>query len=286
MVFGARCNGRHNVTQQQMAAEIAQVHSLVRSAGLQGTSRSAQGWGMYGSCFSQPEVQTSIKISNEGKVFTIAEAPATIVARGTTKLVWQSDGNLVLYDGAAKLWATDTQNSGAISASIQGDGNIVVHSQYQRYSPVVAYASGSVSADLQEHTLAIMPSKNLCLFNAAHEKIWSALPQPPVPSSVPASDLVFSNLANEWIGLKFQSTDGNLILSDHGKETWQSGPAGSTGDYTLTFQSDGNLVVDGPDGYHKSVTGNKSVGGAVLTLQDDGNWVVCGAEGKALWAAR
>jgi len=280
MVCGTRCNKRQYVTQEQMTAEIAQVRSLVQGAGLQGTSMSTRGWGLYGSCFSKPEVSASSTVGEDGKVLTLSDAPSTIVARGTTKLVWQADGNLVLYDGAATLWSTETHGRGK-AVKLQGDGNIVVTG----VASLPIYASGSVTASLQEHTLTIMPSKNLCLFNAAREKIWSALPSAPVPSSVQASDLVFSNLANEWHGMRFQPSDGNLILSDHGKETWQSGPVGSAGDYKLKFQGDGNLVVDGPDGSTKSVTGNKSVGGALLTLQEDGNLVIYNADGKALWAA-
>jgi PAN domain len=44
------------------------------------------------------------------------------------KLVFQSDGNLVLYTHSnAPVWASGTQNSGAAYAVMQGDGNLVLY---------------------------------------------------------------------------------------------------------------------------------------------------------------
>ncbi|WP_158842873.1 S8 family serine peptidase [Saccharothrix deserti] len=47
---------------------------------------------------------------------------------GRYRLVMQSDGNLVLYTGAAQpLWHTHTYNTGATYAILQTDGNLVVY---------------------------------------------------------------------------------------------------------------------------------------------------------------
>ncbi|WP_298309191.1 hypothetical protein [uncultured Erythrobacter sp.] len=45
---------------------------------------------------------------------------------GQFRLVMQGDGNLVLYQGGAALWASNTVGSGANRAIMQADGNLVL----------------------------------------------------------------------------------------------------------------------------------------------------------------
>src|ERR1700744_4112833 len=46
---------------------------------------------------------------------------------GGYTLIMQGDGNLVLYQGSAALWASNTVGSGADEAIMQGDGNFVLY---------------------------------------------------------------------------------------------------------------------------------------------------------------
>jgi len=39
----------------------------------------------------------------------------------------QADGNLVLYQGATPLWASNTAGTGANIAAMQSDGNLVLY---------------------------------------------------------------------------------------------------------------------------------------------------------------
>jgi hypothetical protein len=41
------------------------------------------------------------------------------------RLVWQADGNLVVYRGGTAVWATSTENRGQ-SLNFQEDGNLVI----------------------------------------------------------------------------------------------------------------------------------------------------------------
>ena len=62
---------------------------------------------------------------------------------GTTRLLYQTDGNLVLYaSGGVAVWASDTVGYSAGHATLQGDGNLVVYDA----EGVPRWASGT-SAD-------------------------------------------------------------------------------------------------------------------------------------------
>jgi len=61
---------------------------------------------------------------------------------GTTRLLYQTDGNLVLYGPGGALWASDTFGYSAGHATLQGDGNLVVYDA----DGVPRWASGT-SAD-------------------------------------------------------------------------------------------------------------------------------------------
>ncbi len=53
--------------------------------------------------------------------------------KSSVRLIWQSDGNLVLYQGRTALFASNTANRGADSLNFQPDGNVVI---YRRGRPL------------------------------------------------------------------------------------------------------------------------------------------------------
>jgi hypothetical protein len=76
-------------------------------------------------------------------------------------------------------------------------------------------------------------------------------------------------------------TDGNLVLyGPDGKPKWHSNTYGRKTD-TAIMQTDGNFVLYGPDGALWN-TGTWNHPGAYLILQDDGNLVIYEQQ-KAIW---
>jgi len=80
-------------------------------------------------------------------------------------------------------------------------------------------------------------------------------------------------------------TDGNLVLRDKQKNDatlWATNTSGTDG-YVALFQTDGNLVLYGTnqDALWASHTNGK--GGALLALQDDGNVVLYDGQMHPLW---
>jgi hypothetical protein len=76
--------------------------------------------------------------------------------------------------------------------------------------------------------------------------------------------------------------DGNLIIKNKLKgcnNKWQTGTSGASN--TLSFQTEGNLVVTGT-GWNSGTTGR---GGIKLEMQDDGNLVMYDDNNIAVWAS-
>jgi hypothetical protein len=49
-----------------------------------------------------------------------------------THAIMQTDGNFVIYDGNAPLWATNTSNQPGASLVLQDDGNLVIYDVQNR----------------------------------------------------------------------------------------------------------------------------------------------------------
>ena len=54
-------------------------------------------------------------------------------ANGRYRFIYQSDGNLVLYDGGTPLWASGTNGKPVGVCIMQGDGNLVIYGRAQQY---------------------------------------------------------------------------------------------------------------------------------------------------------
>jgi len=204
-------------------------------------------------------------------------------------LIFQNDGNLVLYNKAGvAMWDTGTNNKGT-RAVFQDDGNLVV------YTPGNGVAFSSNTNGRRAERLTIQDDGNLVIYNGSNP-LWAS-----------KSDLKNSGRDNGFgrgngnisTGYKFRKggkvfspngsyyltfqNDGNLVLSyDNGDAIWASGTdnKGSRAE----FQTDGNLVVY--DSYNKAVwSSNTSRRGAnKLSVQNDGNLVVY-SDNSPLWSS-
>jgi len=86
---------------------------------------------------------------------------------GRFVLVMQTDGNLVLYQGSAALWSSDTSGTGANRAVMQSDGNFVV------YDPTRArWASGTDGNP--GAWLALQNDGNAVVYTAAGSAVWDS----------------------------------------------------------------------------------------------------------------
>jgi len=85
-------------------------------------------------------------------------------ANGRYRLVFQDDGNLVLYEGNHAWWDTKTGNRGATQCIMQSDGNLVIYTSPNR--PI--WASGT--AGNPGSWLRVQDDRNVVIYRP----IWAS----------------------------------------------------------------------------------------------------------------
>ena len=159
------------------------------------------------------------------------------------RLVFQADGNLVLYNNQNRaLWASNTSGRNCTSgclASFQEAGNLVLYQNGQPYWASSAYAATKASLLIKDSP------PYLEIRQANKELVWTTNPE-----------LVFGRLEymvtapnvrnSADVQIAFQ-TDGNLVVYDNAwNPLWASNTGGRDCNYQncrAQFQEDGNLVL-------------------------------------------
>jgi hypothetical protein len=100
------------------------------------------------------------------------------------RLVYQSDGNLVLYAGATAQWTSSTADTGAGSAAMQSDGNFVVYDA-QGTAQWFTGSAGNANA-----SLVVQSDGNLVVYSSGGQAVWNRFsataPAPtPTPTATP-----------------------------------------------------------------------------------------------------
>ncbi|MFT5694607.1 MAG: hypothetical protein ACI9QQ_000582 [Myxococcota bacterium] len=166
---------------------------------------------------------------------------------------FQSDGNLVVYDGGgAPLWFSSTSGS---ELRLQEDGNVVIY-------------SGGGGA------------------------LWQTFTNYPSDYVLTAGQIIASAgqiLHSENRKLEMRG-DCNLVVYSFvngvtGGVLWQSNTAGAGGGCYAELQGDGNFVLKDSGGQALWSSGTSGTSGAELRLQSDGNLAVYNGAGEPLWNA-
>jgi hypothetical protein len=186
------------------------------------------------------------------------------------RLTYQADGNLVIYryDGAV-AWHTHTYGRSAGRALMQADGNFVV------YDTAGIAAWHSTTHGNPGAYLLFNNSGTISVANALGLPIWSS-PQPPwnvAPPSDPGG------------GTGGGGTGGSADTLTAGMRLY-AGQAVHSADrrFALTYQSDGNLVLYGPNGVPRWSAHVFNAPG-YAEMQVDGNFVAYDATGSPRWAS-
>ena len=90
-----------------------------------------------------------------------------LLNNGVVRLVWQADGNLVLYDKYGASWAAGTNGRGASSLSWQADGNLVVYAG----SGHALFATGTNGH--QNNVLVLQYDCNLVIYTSVGVALWA-----------------------------------------------------------------------------------------------------------------
>lgn len=207
-------------------------------------------------------------------------------ANGRYTLVYQGDGNLVLYVGGRALWASGTNGRPAGVCIMQADGNLVI------YPPD---AGGPIwSSGTHGHPgshLTIQDDGNVVIYQPDGHAIWATdtwLPTGPqaTGSSMQPGQVLNPGTAVRSPGGRYTfvyQDDGNLVLYDGGHALWASGTNGRP-DGVCIMQGDGNLVIYLRGGRPVWASGTNGHPGSHLVVQDDRNVVIYQPNGSPIWA--
>jgi Big-like domain-containing protein len=181
---------------------------------------------------------------------------------GQYTLTMQTDGNLCEYgpDGNA-LWCTGTYGTGSNDhVTMQTDGNLVIYNS----AGTALWDSGTGGRSASGYALDLQNDSNLVIY---------------YPASYIPDGIVWARTSSLTDQLPATLTAGQTISSPDGQ-------------YTLTMQTDGNLVEYAPTWTTASgliavwASGTNGTGSSNhVTMQPDGNLVIYNSAGTALWTS-
>lgn len=183
------------------------------------------------------------------------------------RLVYQAEGNLVLYQGWKPLWWSSAGGTNSTSLNMQGDGNLVL---YAGTTPLWnTQTNGHAGA-----RLAVQPDCNLVVYSAEGRPLWASGTQcfslsallAPGQGLAPGQSIRSANGAAQLI----YQTDGNLVLYGPGRALWSTQTNGRTLGLAI-MQGDGNFVLYDAATTPLYNTQTNGRAGAYLRLQTDCN---------------
>jgi hypothetical protein len=200
------------------------------------------------------------------------------------RFTYQSDGNLVLYDGLAALWASGTSGKSVGVCIMQADGNLVIYDQSNR--PI--WASGTWRDPGSR--LVVQNDGNVVIYRQSGTAAWATNTWRRAPTAKgddmrPGEALIYNQSltsANGRFRFTYQS-DGNLVLYDGLTALWASGTSGRSVGVCI-MQADGNLVIYDQSDRPIWASGTWRDPGSRLVVQNDGNVVIYRQSGTAAWA--
>ena len=246
-----------------------------------------------------------------------------------TKLIMQSDGNLVEYNSSGTaVWNTGTYGNSGDYLSLLPDGNLVIYSSTNTmlwssgtaFNPThldtvskdlpygIMYPGQSIESDNLEFRLVLQSDGNLVEYDSSNQPIWNTgtygnsgdklILQSDgnlVLYSIKYSVLWASNTSGsgaDKLSIKDSgalymnsSTNSHILWNSEAIYPGQSLGTDYLGDYRLTLQLDGNLVLYNSKGNALWNTGTYGSNPSVLILQSNGDLVLYGFNGKVLWSS-
>lgn len=214
---------------------------------------------------------------------------------GRFTLIYQGDGNLVLYknyrNGTRKwLWDSETNGRPCDACIMQGDGNLVI------YGPGGEYIWDTATDGQPGSRLVVQDDGNVAIYRPDGTPIWATnTVQRTVPSGPRAQgdDMQPGEVLNSGQSISSQNgnytltyqDDGNLVLYRNfdKRPLWASNTGGKP-DEVCIMQGDGNLVIYGPDGEAFWSTATHGHPGSRLVVQDDGDVVIYNTNNQRIWS--
>jgi outer membrane lipoprotein-sorting protein len=206
-------------------------------------------------------------------------------ASGRYTFVYQTDGNLVLYDDGTPLWASATDGRPVGRCIMQSDGNLVI------YGPGGQPFWSSNTWQHPGSRLVVQDDGNVVIYRPDGTPVWATNTWLPTGPRAQGDDMQSGEVLNPGQSIASASgrytfvyqTDGNLVLYDDGTPLWASATDGQPVGVCI-MQSDGNLVIYARNGLALWASNTWQHSGSRLVVQDDGNVVIYRPDGTPVWA--
>lgn len=264
--------------------------AIVSSYTHTGGSLGVRGWHTFG---GNPQLTGSVEDFHgpydqllEGS--SLVPGSSLVSPSGSTRLAMQSDGNLVLSRSGAVRWASSTYEPGS-RTHLHPSGELRVVAP----GGAVRWRSGSVGHGVERLVVTDDGVASVLSGSWAATRrltsitpIWRSTTGPlhihriGHGHSLSAGQALRSRNGRHRLVMQ---TDGNLVLYNDGRPSWQSGSRDPSGRARALFSGDGNLAVIGGDGrvrYNATVEGR---GGQQLAVRDTGPAVVLRRDGSEVW---
>lgn len=205
---------------------------------------------------------------------------------GLYALVFQNDGNLVLYHGRSFIWNSSTGGRGATRASMQADGNLVLYRSDNTW--VWQSSTGGTASP----TTVLQDDGNIVIYSSNTSAVWqsgtsgngaiSPLGAPQLSAGEQLRLNQYAQSDDHRYTLLLQA-DGNLVIYGPGYHVlWSSGTSGSQAT-RLSMQTDGNAVLYRDNNSWVWQTGTGGTSANRLVVQSDGNVVLYRPDNSWAW---
>lgn len=195
---------------------------------------------------------------------------------GQYNLIFQTDGNLVLYDTVGNVkFTSNSHNRGGVICSMQADGNLVIYDASS--NPVWASNTAGKYAkflDVGDDVVLRIFQWNEVWATGTWVREYEHVNHVVIYPDTGLAPNTHVSLTNNAFTLVMQG-DGNLVLyrNGDGAAVWATYTQGNPGAF-MRMQGDGNLVVYSADWRPLWATYTQNKPGAFLFLQPDGNLVI------------
>jgi hypothetical protein len=219
-------------------------------------------------------------------------------ANGKYKLIFQSDGNFVIYDSANKsVWAANTSGPGVSSNFVEmhTDGRLILRSvagtswdKAPKWLTATDTDAGAYAQLTDDGRLVVFTKDGVERWASTENAKLVSASQLKAGESIHANQKLVS--PNKKYELKAQA-DANLVIYENGKSIWSTGSGDSSAagsGVRLSMQSDGNLVFYSASGGSSRSTwasNTNGKGGATASLNDDGTLTVKNSGGTVLFTS-
>lgn len=225
-------------------------------------------------------------VLNSGE--TINKGDYLLSADSQSVLTLQNDGNLAQYQDFNIFWETGTQGSAASRLVMQSDGNLVLYNA----SGVALWSSqtqGNAGARLVMQT-----DGNLVVYSTGNAPLWAnyIVHNPDHLSYINTTMQAGQSSARLYPGQSIDTADrryrlllqgdGNLVLYSPNRATWATGTDGKQASF-LAMQLDGNLVLYDKSGRPLWYSRTNGFNHLRLVAQQDGNVVLYNRLNQPFW---